>query len=1032
MSKQAKWVVVAVMLALLPLGMVVAQETSSTINGTVFDSGGNVLSGATVVVTHIPTGQVKTLTTNDSGRYSARNVRVGGPFNVEVRMSGYSDAEEDDVYTTLGEVRTVDAVLVANAIALDTVKAVGVAPQSPTFNPDTMGSGSTVSQEQITNLPTTDRDIREFVRLDSRVNLRSFGDGISVSGVNNRFNNISIDGVGIGDPFGLEAGGTPGLSQPFSLDTIQELNVQLSPYDVTLSNFTGANINAITKSGTNEFTGRFSVYYTDENFRRDDSVDFDTQIYSLTFGGPIIKDKLFFFVAYEDETSNNPVNEINNYEQYASDLERIRNISQNVWGFDSGAFRTPAAADTTEESVVVKVDWNINDFHRASFKFQNNKDSDPIFPNIRSNRTSFGSQWYKNNFENQSFNVNLYSDWTANFSTEIRLSTSEFDKEPGLNARLPQIVIEDFAGQGSGVNAYLGTELFRHANVLNTQTDNIYIEGEYFMGDHTLTFGVDWREQDLNNTFVFASLGQYVFDSIDAYEAGNHSFYQYRIGSNPSDRYPAADWSWSNTGLFIQDNWMVTDRFTLQYGLRFDKPDAGDKPLFNQDFQNAFNLSNTGVVDEGSIQPRIGFNWDLSDEYYMQLRGGLGVFTGGTPNVWLSNSFTNPGGTVSVFRDFGNAGVIFTPNPDNQPTLGGSGSAVQDVDLLDPNFNIPTVLKSNIALDAELPWWGLIASAELEYIKKQEEIFYQHLNLGRPTGTLPDGRLSYLRDPLDFSNTRADARFNRNRDFNDVLYLTNADGGDIKRATISLELPPGEHWHAKASYTYTDANDVSSGTSSRAISNWNNNPTYNPNQSLVATSAYEIENAFTMFVNYQNNFFGDTITNIGLVWISQDGEPFSYTFGNDINGDGIRDNDLVYVPRVDEYVLAGNNPDPAAFEAFLRESGLDRHRGSVAPRNGFKAPRINQFDLNMSQELPAFGPVRPTLFFNIKNIGNMLDKDWGQVKTGRFDGTNIYNLNGFDNGKYEIQWNEEDVEGNLSTNRAASQWRAQLGFRLDW
>jgi len=234
--KQVKWMVAVLMIAVLPWGVTLAQETAASINGTIVDSSGNVLSGATVIVTHEPTGQVKNLTTNDEGRYSARGLRVGGPYKIEVRNSGYADAEEGNVFIKLGEDRTIDAVLVADAIALDTVKAVGVAAQSATFNPDNMGTGTSVSQEQITHLPTVDRDIQDYVRLDSRVNLRSFGNGISVSGVNNRFNNISIDGVGIGDPFGLEAGGSPGLSQPFSLDTIQELNVQLSPYDVTLSN----------------------------------------------------------------------------------------------------------------------------------------------------------------------------------------------------------------------------------------------------------------------------------------------------------------------------------------------------------------------------------------------------------------------------------------------------------------------------------------------------------------------------------------------------------------------------------------------------------------------------------------------------------------------------------------------------------------------------------------------------------------------------------------------------------------------------
>ncbi len=1029
--KQVKWMVAVLMIAVLPWGVTLAQETSASINGTIVDSSGNVLSGATVIVTHEPTGQVKTLTTNDSGRYSARGLRVGGPYKIEVRNSGYSDAEEGNVFIKLGEDRAINAVLVEDAISLDTVTAVGVAAQSATFNPDNMGSGSSFSQEQITNLPTVDRDIKDYVRLDSRVNLKDQGfdrEGISVSGVNNRFNNISIDGVGIGDPFGLEAGGSPGLSQPFSLDTIQELNVQLSPYDVTLGNFTGANINAITKSGTNEFSGRVSGFFGNEDLQRDDA-DFSKEIYSVSVGGPIIKDRLFFFIAYEKEetTTLAPNTDVD-----TAQIQQIADIALNTWGFDAGSFNPPSDLVTEEESVIVKLDWNINDYHRASFKYQNNEDSQPVFPDFTNTRAALSSHWYSNNFENKSYNLNLYSDWTPNFSTEIRVSNTEFDKIPGLNARLPEVEIrginvlnDDGSVDGTFGRVYLGTEEFRHANTLNAVTDNIYIEGEYFMGNHTLTFGVDWREQDLDNVFVFSSLGKYVFDNIEDFQNGIHDFYQYRIGSDPANPFPGADWAWNNTALFIQDNWAVNDRLTLQYGLRYDKPDTDDRPRFNQDFQNAFGFANNGVVSEGTLQPRIGFNYDMSDDRYMQLRGGVGVFTGGTPNVWLSNSFTNTGGDVNVFRDFG-SGVIFTPDPDNQPIF--EGNAVQDVDVLDPDFNIPTVLKSNLAVDVELPWYGLIGSVELEYIQAQDAVFFQHLNLGDPTGTAPDGRLSYLCNPNDFSNVRGDARCNNNSDFNDVLFLTNTSQGETKRATVSLELPQTEHWYAKASYTYTDATEVNSGTSSRAISNWNNTPAINPNEATLSTSAYEIENAFTFFVNYQNMFFGDNYTNIGLVWISQDGEPFSYTFDSDFNGDGVDDNDLVYVPLPDEYVLT--DPSQAAeFESFLQSSGLAQYRGRVAPRNAFKAPRVNTWDLNVSQELPAWGPVRATVFFNVKNLGNLLNSDWGKSFVGGFDGEDVYALDSYADGVYTLDWNGPT---NLNERRLASQWRAQLGFRLDW
>ncbi len=601
--KKARLVAAIALASTLPMGNAFAQETSSSINGTIVDSEGNVLSGATVIVIHEPTGQRKTLTTNESGRYSARGLRVGGPYSIEVTHDGYSEAEEDDVFIKLGEDRAINAVLVQDAIALDTVKAVGVAAQSATFNPDNMGAGTSVSQEQITNLPTVDRDIQDFVRLDSRVNVLDFGRGISVSGVNNRFNNITIDGVSIKDPFGLEAGNSPGLSQPFSLDTIEELSVQLSPYDVTLGDFTGANINAITKSGTNEFSGRAAFYYGNEDLRRDDD-PFTNETYSLSLGGPIIKDRLFFFLAYEKEERTS---QADGSGVSSGDAQQVADVASNVWGMLPGSLNAPGDIVEEEESVVLKLDWNINDYHRASFKLQKNEDVQPRFGNS-SGEISLSSNWYTNTFENESYNLNLYSDWTSNFSTELRVSTSTFDKYPDVNARYPEISVEMPSG-----TVLLGTEQNRHANNLNVETDNIYLEGSYFLGEHDLTFGIDWKQQDIYNIYIRHGFGTYEFDSLDEFAAGTPSYYTFNQGVDPSNPYPAANWSWENLAFFIQDNWRVNDRLTLQYGLRYDVPSVGDKPRYNQDFHDAFGFANNNVMDEGVFQPRFGFNYDMSD-----------------------------------------------------------------------------------------------------------------------------------------------------------------------------------------------------------------------------------------------------------------------------------------------------------------------------------------------------------------------------------------------------------------------------------
>ena len=1024
--KRLSWLFAVIMLAATPIN-VIAQETSSAIGGTVVDSDGNPVSDATVVIKHIPTGATKTLSTNDKGNYQARGLRVGGPYSVSISKPGYSDVNENDLYIKLGEIRDVDAVIAGDNVALDSIEVLGVA-QSVVFNADAMGSGIEIDRDTLQNMPTISRNITDFVRLDSRVNIRDFGDGISISGVNNRFNNFSIDGVSSNDPFGLEPGGFPGLSQPFNIDTIEQLNVQLSPYDVTLSNFTGANINAVTKSGTNEFSGSVNIQYGNESLTRDFN-EFTNEIYSITAGGPIIKDKLFFFLGYENSKRSQLV------EQSGIDsaaLQAVADVALNSWGINAGAIVPPSDSNVTKENLLVKLDWNINENHRASFRYTTNEDNSPQFRNFGTTRASLGSFWYVNNFKNDSYALNFYSDWTPNFTTEVRLSHSNFHKLPILNARLPQIEVRGIGEDGRG-SVFLGTETNRHANDLRTKNDSFYIEGNYFVGNHTFKAGINIQKHKINNVFRRNSLGSYRFNSLEDFANGNISRYSYQIGVDPNNLYPAADWDWTGNSIFLQDNWMVNDRLTVQYGLRWDKPTVGSKPQFNQGFFNAFGIRNDNTIDSGVLQPRIGFNYDMSDELNMQLRGGIGVFSGGAPNVWLSNPYTNTGlDTYNVDdRDFEDGTLVFSPDPDNQPFPSNPGFQAQNVDLLDNDFKLPTVVKANIALDAELPWYGLISSFEYEYTKQQDAVFFEHLNLGTSTGTLPDGRLSYRENPLDMNdrNTRA----NRNRDFKDIYLLKNTGAGDLRRATISLSKTT-EHFFTKASYTHTSSSEVHGGTSSIAASNWENRPSINPNDSSeTSISTYQIENAFTFMVNYNNNFFGNTLTNIGLFWTSTDGQPFSYVYGNDVNGDdNRRDVDLFYVPNVGEYVLS----DPTLtdeFETFLQTSGLDRYRGQIAPRNAFKAPRINLWDLKISQELPEFGFGRASIFLTIQNLGNLINKDWGQVRTAFFRGETVADLEGFDEqGRYILDWNTRSANGITFLNRNRSQWQAQVGFRFNW
>jgi hypothetical protein len=1021
--KRINWIIISLIVGLLSVSMSYAQETSSTIRGTVKDSEGGVLSGATVVVKHLPTGSTKTLTTNENGNYQARGLRVGGPYSVTITNEGYNSGLQEDIYISLGEIQNVDVAVAADDFDVEEVVVFGSVTKS-VFSADNMGSGVSLGTETLENAPTITRDVEDFLRLDSRINLRDNG-GFSVSGVNNRSNNFSIDGVGANDPFGLEANGFAGLGQPFNLDTIEQLNIQLSPYDVTLANFTGASVNAVTKSGTNEFTGSFNYQFGNDSLSRDLD-DFEDKNLSATFGGPIIKDKLFFFIGVEDTSRSNVPDNLDSVDD--SVVQSVIDAASSTYGIDIGSLSVPSSLEDTKENLLVKVDWVINEDHRLSVKYNTNEDNNPRLPGIFNGGRSLSSHWYSNFYESDTLALNLYSDWNENFSTELRVSSSQYDKLPigvvGNLSNLAFVEIQEVGPEGDTI--FFGRERFRHANVLGTETNNFYLEGNYYVGDHTIKAGVDIQENDIFNVFLSDALGNYRFDNLEDFVNGNANRFRYNVGVDPNDPAPAADWSWTNTGLFIQDNWLVNDQLTVQYGLRWDKPSTSDKPLLNPGFEQAFGYSNQTVIDEGVLQPRVGFNYDMSDELSMQLRGGIGLFTGGAANVWLSNPFTNPGGNVNSFQVFGYDGYI--PDGLAQVAPGAANPPAQNVDVIRPGFKLPTVLKSNIALDAELPWYGLQATFEYEYTKQKDGIFYQNLNLGSPTGTLPDGRTSYRSDPLDM---RSDTQANSNTAFNNVMELSNSGRGNTKRATISLEKST-EHFFIKGSYTHTSTAEVSTGTSSRAISNWTNNPVFNVNTQELGASAYEIANAFTMQASYNYNFFGDTETRVNLFWSSRDGETYSYTYDNDVNGDGVRDNDLFYVPNVGEYVMA--DPSEAAeFEAFLANSGLDQYRGSAPGRNAFKAPRINQWDMKITQELPEMGMFRASLFLSIKNLGNLINKDWGQVYTGSFDGIDIAELDGFDDqGRQIIDYEGRGptVKDNLGLSNLNSQWQAQVGVRV--
>jgi outer membrane receptor protein involved in Fe transport len=1049
------------LIAVLAAAPVFAQSTSAGVGGMVTGADGQPVAGAEVIITHVESGTVSRATTDASGRYNARGLRVGGPYTITVTKAGAGTDTEDNVYLNLDKVNQVDVGLQNDVTTLGTVQAIAVAGGSDVFSATKMGAGSNVTRQQIEAFPSIERNLQDYARLDPRVSQTDKSrNEISVGGQNPRYNAIRVDGISTNDAFGLESNGLPTPKQPFSMDTIDEISVDVANYDVIISGGVGGVINAVTKSGTNEFHGSVYGLYRDNSMVREneDGTDFsgfeDEQTYGMTFGGPLIKDKLFFFVNYEkyEQAAAGPTfgpvgsGASNIVDVTQDDIDELNRIAQG-YGFTAGEYAV-GGADTTSEEYGLKIDWNITDSQRFSFRYGSSDQSVAQFPDFFPDLIALNTHAYQRDYKFDTYTAQLFSDWNDVFTTEAKVSFRDYSAVRTPTANLPEVEVE------FGDNSIIfGTEENTHINVLETETWNAFFAGNLFLGDHTLKFGFDYEDNDIYNLFGRRTNGVYVFDSVEDFEAGTPDSYRlfYPAGGNLDNM--AAIWGLKNVGVFVQDSWAVNNNLTLTFGLRYDEPSVDGKPTYNALAHEVFGFDNSKTIDgNGLFQPRFGFNYTFDFERPTQLRGGIGLFQGAAANVWLSNPFTNTGfGYIDYNMRSGLTapcntpdGRCFSADPNAQIDLipAGSREGTQSIDFVDPDLGQPSVWKANLAFDTELPWHGIVAAVEAVFTKTKEGIYYQHLNLGEATAYGQDGRALYWNDagldptlwdedgnnPDDFSRVNGDSRFS------DAIIARPTDKGHSEQLTMSLTKPfNGGDWSWMLAYTRTNAVEVSPLTSSTSGSQWGNNNTFDPNEERLATSSYEIRDRITGAFSWKHAFFGDYNTTVSMFYEGRTGRPYSYTFDNDANGDGRFGNDLLYIPSAPGDVLFGSPEEEAAFWDFVNSDDyLSGHTGSVARRNGARAPWVNQFDVRISQELPGFMEGHKSeLWVDILNIGNLIDKDWGQIEEMPFPGNRgIVEYGGVDpaTGKYVYRFNSPD-NLRIYDDRGISRWSLQVGFR---
>jgi hypothetical protein len=1097
-----------------------AQNTTSAVAGQVLGTDGKPLAGATVVIQHRESGSSSTLTTDAEGRFSARGLRVGGPYTISASKG--SDKEvQNDIYLALAETLNLE-LRMRGVNVLDTVVTTGSSSNTK-FNSDSMGSGTSLSRNDLNSYASIQRNLQDFARLDPRVNQTDKSNGeMSVAGQNGRFNTITVDGVKINDTFGLEANGLPMLKQPISIDTIQAVQVNVSNYDVTQQGYTGANVNAVTKSGTNEFQG--SVYATyRENHMSGDRYSRASGLYSLTphftenlkgavLSGPIIKDKLFFLASYEELHSSRgapafgPVgSSVGSQVGITNDqINSAITAAKSKYNIDIGDQTIPKGLEVLSKDTLLKVDWNVNDNHKVNVRYAKSEENQPIFPNFGTNILSLSSHWYTQAKTLESVVGQWFADWTDNFSTELKLSKRDYTSVPIVRADLPQISLvwttPAPAGTTSGNRTLrFGTEQSRHFNNLQTKTTNGFFAGTLVAGQHEIKAGVDLERNHIFNAFLQNTKGVYTFqgtDPVAQFVTGVPTSYQVQLplpGSQLSDG--VANWTLSNTGVFVQDTWKLSKRLTLVGGLRLDSLSTNEKPKANAAASAAmvagnaatntrqsggFGYDNTHTLDGQSlVQPRFGFNYNLepTDGLKSQVRGGAGLFMGSAASVWLTNPYQNTGVATANFSCGGGStpcsAIAFTPNTGSQPIVAGTPPAA-NVDFVGNGVVQPSVWKMNLAFDKELPWYGLTAGAEWLHTQVEKGLYYQYLNLGAVTTQSPlDGRDMFYnaagRNPLCYSggNDSSPSACGRlvkslnNPNYNNVTVVQNTKKGSGDVLSLSLAKPTQAGLGWGVSYAWTRATEVSPLTSSVANSNWLNRAVFNANEEVASNAATLVRNRITGNVNWAKAFWGTYKTSFGLFYEGRTGHTYSWTYANDANGDGVAGNDLLYVPKgpgsgevlfrlpttsaissqanLDAYQASTAAAAEAKFWSIVDANpSLRNYKGRVVPRNSGFSPFVNSFDVKVSQEIPGiFGKQKGTISLDILNVGNLIKRDWGHIDEVGF-GTggqvrNFVNYAGIDPKTGKVIYSVNDpADYTIKQNRNESQWAAQVTVKYEF
>lgn len=1041
-----------------------AQVTTSAISGVVTDENNEVLVGATVQAVHVPSGTKYNAVSNLDGRFTMQGMRTGGPYIVKVSYVGYETSQYDGIALQLGETFTLNAKLATGSQSLNEVVVTAQGRMQQT------GAARNFSLGKIEGAPSIDRNIYDVVKNMPLANRSKIG-GISFSGTNNRYNSFQVDGAVTNDVFGLSPGGTNGSqasANPISMDAIQEIQVVVAPFDVRQSGFTGGGINAITKQGTNDFHATVFGYYNNQDFygkydASNNNVKSPlTKQHYYTVGGnisgPIAKDKLFFFVNLENHNESYPSSYyagLNSTYLGAATAQKIADRYKELTGIQEGY--GPRDVKRNSFDILARLDWNINQNHKLALRYQHLDAYDDKY-GVGYTTYYFNNSTYRFNNLTNAFVAELNSNFGPSFYNELRASYTRVRDHRDVPYQAPTFYIRNVASEDESrrnINVNIGTEYSSGANSLDQDVYLLEDNLSWYKGNHTITFGTHNEMFILKNLFMQYNNGEWAYSSLDDFFNNKPNAFYFRCAdpvlSGGNLRY-APQTKAAQLGFYVQDKYDYSRNLQLTYGLRVDVPFLINNPTENPDF-NTY-AEKKGIVPRVGetpstklmLSPRFGFRIYANDSHNTLFRGGLGLFTGRVPFVWISNSFNNTGMEVKG-TTINNAADIpaVTTNPQDLVAKLASGKAApQDIATVSKKFRYPQVLRANLALEQRLPY-GWKFTLEGMYSKTFNNMYVSNLALSQ------NGSIYAVAG----SQASAAPYYRVDKSYNSIINLENTDRGFSYSVSGIIERNFDFGLDLLASYTFGHSKSVNDGTSSVAYSNWKYNYAVDTNSPTLSYSSFDQPNRVLVTVGYTTPKYANGFlqTNIAVTYNGYNGQRYSLTMSEstDYNGDGYRGNSLLYIPTKDELnsmiftdittkkdgqtvVKQSAAEQRALFESFIEgDSYAKNHRGAYADRNSNMAPWENQIDVHFAQTFFALKNRGSKIVFtaDILNFANLLNKDWG-ASYG-----NVYNVtpltcvgtqklaNGAMAAKY--QWNgyTEPKKANIS-----SRWHAQIGVKF--